>query len=129
VPGKESGVKMVGMAETGAPISLDRVAVHLDCWCVCLCYLHTDGKMYLLVPAHPGCLGQSPESCNGCVFVCVCVCAHACACVQYGNWINATSTNKCLHHFVHATLYTTTFLVYPLLTTSTDLPQGSKTML
>ena len=28
------------MAEIGAPISLDGVAVHLDCWCVCLCYLH-----------------------------------------------------------------------------------------
>jgi len=27
---------MVGMAEMGAPISLDEV----DCWCVCLCYLH-----------------------------------------------------------------------------------------
>ena len=45
----------------GAPISLDGVAVHLDCWCVCLCYLHLatenpeDGEMYLLVRAHPGC--------------------------------------------------------------------------
>jgi len=61
---------MVGMAETGAPISLDEVAVHPDCWCICLCYLHfapenpEDGKMYLLVPAHPGCPGQSPESCT-----------------------------------------------------------------
>jgi len=59
---------MVGMAEVGAPISLDVVAVHPDCWCVCMCYLHfatensEDGKMYLLVPAHPGCPGQSPES-------------------------------------------------------------------
>jgi len=41
-----------------APISLDGVAVHLDCWCVCLCCLHfalenpEDGEMYLLVPAH-----------------------------------------------------------------------------
>jgi len=33
--------------------------------------------------------------------------------------IRATSTNKWLHHFVHATLYTTILLVYPLLTTST----------
>jgi len=24
------------MAELGAPISLDRVAVHPDCWCICL---------------------------------------------------------------------------------------------
>jgi len=31
---------MVGMAEIEAPISQDGVAVHLDCWCVCLCYLH-----------------------------------------------------------------------------------------
>jgi len=23
-----------------APVSLDGVAVHPDCWCVCLCYLH-----------------------------------------------------------------------------------------
>jgi len=36
-----------------------------------------------------------------------------------GYWIQATSTNECLHHFVHATIYTTTFPVYPLLTTST----------
>ena len=28
---------MVGMAEVGAPISLDGVALHPDCWCVCLC--------------------------------------------------------------------------------------------
>ena len=44
------------------------VAVQPDCWCVCLCYLHfapenpEDGKIYLLVPAHPGCPGRSPES-------------------------------------------------------------------
>jgi len=47
---------MVGVAEVGAPINLDRGAVHPDSWCVCLCYLHfapenpEDGKMYLLVP-------------------------------------------------------------------------------
>jgi len=34
-------------------------------------------------------------------------------------WIYAISTNKCLHHFVHATFYTTTFPVYSFLTTST----------
>ena len=50
---------MVGMAEVGALISLDGVAVHPDCWCICLCYLHfapenpEDGEMYLLVPGHP----------------------------------------------------------------------------
>ena len=59
---------MVGMAEMGAPISLDGVAVHPDCWCLCLCYLHfapenpEDGEMYLLVPAHPGCPGHSTQS-------------------------------------------------------------------
>ena len=63
----------------GAPISLDWVAVHPDCWYICLCYLHfapenpEDGKMYLLVPAHPGCPRQSPESCKMVVCVCVCV--------------------------------------------------------
>jgi len=52
----------------GAPISVDRVAVHLDGWCICLCYFlfapenPEDGKMYLLVLAHPGCPRQSPES-------------------------------------------------------------------
>jgi len=40
VPGRASGIKMVDMAEVGAPVSLDVVAVHLDCWCICLCYLH-----------------------------------------------------------------------------------------
>jgi len=62
--------KMVGMAELGASISLDGVAVHPDCWCICycLCYLHfapenpEDGEMYLLVAAHLGGPGQSPES-------------------------------------------------------------------
>jgi len=61
----------------GAPISLDGVAVHTDYWCVCLCYLHfasenpEDGEMYLLVPAHPDCPGQSPESCK--MVACMCV--------------------------------------------------------
>jgi len=40
VPGRASGIKMVGMAGIGAPIDLDGVAVHPDCWCICLCYLH-----------------------------------------------------------------------------------------
>jgi len=73
-PGTASGIIMVEMAEMGAPISLDGVAVYPDCWCVCLCYLHfarEDGEMYLLVQTHPGCPGQSPESCK---WSCVCVC-------------------------------------------------------
>ena len=63
----------------GVPISLDVVAVHPDCWCICLCYLHfapenpEDGEMYLLVSAHPGCPGQSPQS-RKMVVLCVCVC-------------------------------------------------------
>ena len=71
---------MVGMAEVGAPISLDGMAVHPDCWCICLCYLHfapenpEDSKMYLLVPAHPGYPRQSTESHKMVVCVlCVCV--------------------------------------------------------
>ena len=75
MPGRASAVKMVGMAEIGASISLDGVAVHLDCWCVCLCYFHFApenpevGKMYFLAPTHPGCPRQSPES--GKIVVCV----------------------------------------------------------
>jgi len=63
------------MAEMGALISLDGVAVHLDCWCVCLCYLHfapensEDSEMYTLVQAQLGCPRQSPESCK--MVVCV----------------------------------------------------------
>jgi len=46
-----------GMAEMGATICLDRAAVHLDCWCACLCYLHfapenpEDGKQMDVVVA------------------------------------------------------------------------------
>jgi len=65
---RASDVKMVGTVEMRALISLDGMAVHPDCWCVCLCYLHLapenpeDGEMYLLVLAHPGCPRQSPVS-------------------------------------------------------------------
>jgi len=68
VSGRASGVKMMGMAEMGASISLDEVAVHLDCWCICLCYLHfatgnpEDSEIYLLVPPHLGCPVQSSDS-------------------------------------------------------------------
>ena len=64
-----------GDGRDGAPISLDGVAVHPDCWCVCLCYLHfapenpEEGEMYLLVPAQTGCPRQSPGSCK--MVVCV----------------------------------------------------------
>jgi len=77
MPGRASSIKMVGMAEMGAPISLDGVAVHPDCWCICLRYLHfapenpENGKMYLVVPLPPqlDCPRQSPESCK--IVVCV----------------------------------------------------------
>jgi len=68
VSGRASGIEMVGMVEVGAPISLDGLAVHSDCWCICLCYLHfapenpEGGEMYLLVLAQLGCPGQSPGS-------------------------------------------------------------------
>jgi len=39
VPGKASDVKMVGWQGGGTNQSR-WVAVHLDCWCVCLCYVH-----------------------------------------------------------------------------------------
>jgi len=68
---------MVEMAEVGTPISLDVVAVHPDFGasaCVIFILLQTnpeDGKMYLLVLAHPGCPRQNPESRK--MVVCVCV--------------------------------------------------------
>jgi len=40
VSGRASSIKVVEMTEVGTPISLDALAVHPDCWCVCLCYLH-----------------------------------------------------------------------------------------
>ena len=75
---------MVGMAEMGAPIGLYGVAVHPDCWCICLCYLRLapenpeDSEMYLLVPAYLGCPRQSRESCKMVVYV---------VCINSGNWL------------------------------------------
>jgi len=80
---------MVGMVEVGAPISLDWVAAHPDCWCICLCYLHfapenpEDGEMYLQVAAHPGCPGQGPQSRK--MVVCVCVCMYR-QCIDAVGW-------------------------------------------
>ena len=34
------------------------------------------GRMFLLVPAHPGCPGQNQESRKTVVCVCVCVCVY-----------------------------------------------------
>jgi len=39
VPGRASSVKWWD-GRGWVPISQDGVAVHPDCWCVCLCYLH-----------------------------------------------------------------------------------------
>jgi len=68
------------MAQMGPPISLDGVAVHPDCWCICPYYLHfapdspEDGEMYLLVQL-TWVVPDSPESCKMIVCVCVCVLA------------------------------------------------------
>jgi len=40
VPGRASGVKWWVWQKVGEPISHDGVAVHPDCWFVCLCYLY-----------------------------------------------------------------------------------------
>ena len=40
MPGRASGIKIVGMAQVRAPVSLDGVAVYPDCWCVSQSYLH-----------------------------------------------------------------------------------------
>jgi len=61
---------MVGMAEMETPISLDGVAVHPDCRCVCLYYLHfapenpEDGEMYLLVVPADSRVGCKPDKCE-----------------------------------------------------------------
>jgi len=47
-------------------------------------------------------------------------CLHLCDLYWLPDSTWETSTNKWLHHFVHATLYTTTLIVYQLLTTSTN---------
>ena len=101
MPGRASGIKIVGMAEMEAPISLNGMAVHPDCWCVCLCYLHfapenpEDGEMYLLVPMHPGCPGQSPEGCK--MVVCLLI-------GQPNNGICMTDTScdyRCIYSLFH----------------------------
>ena len=77
----------------GASISLDGVAVYPDCWFVCLCYFHfapenpEDGEMCLLVPANPGFPGQSPESCE--MVVCVCVCGKILWRMEETNYISS----------------------------------------
>jgi len=68
------------MAKMGAPISLNGVAVHLDCWCVCLCYLHfapenpEDGEMYQLTRIVPDKVQRAVK------WLCVCVLLNADLC-------------------------------------------------
>jgi len=69
---------MVGMAEVGASISLyGWQSIQMVGASACHCYLHfapenpEDGEMYLVVPAHPGCPGESSESRKMVVRVCL----------------------------------------------------------
>ena len=52
--------------------------------------IDVSGWMFLLVPAQPGCPGQSPESRKTavcvCVHVCVCVCVENSLSYQHQNW-------------------------------------------
>jgi len=107
------------MTEVVAPISLDGMAVHPDYSCICLCYLYfapenpEDGKMYLLVPAHPGCPGQGPQSCK--MVVCVCVCHDGTVTKKTyaeGNFQQATSSG---HYTLSTftTIHTGTLVLWP----------------
>jgi len=44
------------------------------------------GQLFLLLPTHPGCLGQNPESDKMVVCVCVCLC------------VLLESSNQCRSH-------------------------------
>jgi len=94
----------VSLAEVGAPISLDVVAVHPDCRCVCLCYLDfapenpEDCEMCLLVPGHSGCPGQSPQSRKMDVCVCVCVCVVCLSACMYVFLLVSLSIHISLKH-------------------------------
>ena len=84
VAGRASSIKMVGMAEKGAPISLNGVAIHPDCWClpVLSSFCTRKFRRWQNVPSgtsSPGLSGQSPESCK---MVCVCACMRACVCLS-----------------------------------------------
>jgi len=73
----------MGMAEVGAPISLDGWQ-SIQIVGASACYLHfapenpEDSEMYLLVLAHPGCPRQSPESRKMVVHACVRACVRVC---------------------------------------------------
>jgi len=61
--GRASGVKMVGIAEIWASISLDGWQ-SIRIVGVSACVIFIFHQKILLLPAHPGCPGQSPESCK-----------------------------------------------------------------
>ena len=52
------------------------------------------GWMFILVPAHPGCPGQSPESCK--MDVCVCACMRACMCAWILDISNGIVKEGCI---------------------------------
>jgi len=71
-------MKMVGMAEMGAPISL-------DCWCVCLCYLHFAQKIQKMAKCTfwYQLARDVPDKVQIAVkWLCVCVCVCDCVCVS-----------------------------------------------
>jgi len=77
--GIRSTLKMVGIAEMGHQLvwmGWQSIWIVGASACVNLHFAPEnpeDGKRYLLVPAHTGCPGQSPESCK--MVVCLCVCS------------------------------------------------------
>jgi len=62
--------------------------------------------MFILVPAHPGCPGQNPESCKMvCVCVCVCVAFHISKKISFETIV--TATNETEREFTTILLTTT----------------------
>jgi len=57
-------------------------------------YDECSGWMFLLVPAHPGCPGQFPQSRK--TVVCVCVCVSSCN-------VDLLNTNTCIPHLCSST--------------------------
>jgi len=114
---------MAGKVEVGAPVSLDWVAVRLDCWCICLCYVHftpenpEDGKMYLLVLAHSGCPGQGPGSHKMVVVVVVVVVVAVVVRYKFEPWIiyyGITFNTSYSETTTTITTTTTTTVLWPL---------------
>ena len=120
---KLGGLCQEGMTEMGVPVSLHGEAVHPDCWCICLCYLHfapenpEDGKMYLLVPAHLGCPRQSRESCKMVVYACVGACVRCtfidCTCnvyLAFADVLRFYFLNYCFTLIIHLLIFSLAML-------------------